>query len=500
LLVTLLIATFAYWAVITWLTVRDSVDEVYELFDVHLAQTALALLRLTDPDDSDPLVISRSVEAPKLSEIFTQWPELPERLAASRASSKTTDAPEAPFQTVITGSVGKGSIRSLHEEYEKRLRYQVWSREGRLLLRSANAPDTMMAEQDGFSKATDREGQVWRNYGVWDKHHDFRIVVAEAHDLRNRLVRNITLHVVSPLVLGMPVLIFLLWFSISRSLDPLKVLTREIATRKPENLTPLDSDAAPGEVRPIVIALNKLLGRMTHSLESERQFTANAAHELRTPLAAIQAHLHAARGAEGDVERMHAMDQLQRGVERGIRLVGQLLTLARLDPEQSLRDVQPVSLGEVAETVCAQLAPLALQRDQVLELHVEPNLPSPPGNADMLSMLLSNLLDNAIIYTQSGGHIGINISRCTGGVLMEVSDDGPGIPAEQRKTVFERFYRLAGQNQPGTGLGLAICQRIAELHSARITLSVGLNDRGVIARVVLEEGYGPVPHPVLHCS
>ena len=485
-LVTLLIATFSYWAVITWLTVRDSVDEVYELFDVHLAQTAVALMRVTDPDDSDPGVIPRLAEAPELSEIFAHWPELPARLLASRTPSETTEAPGEPFQTVVTGSVAKGSIHSLHDEYEKRMRYQVWSGEGRLLLRSANAPDTVMAEEDGFSKATDREGQVWRHYGVWDEHHDFRIVVGEAHDLRNQLVRNITLHVVSPLVLGMPVLIFLLWFSISRALDPLKVLTREIETRKPENLMPLDSDAAPGEVRPIVIALNELLGRMTYGLENERQFTANAAHELRTPLAAIQAHLHAVRGAEGDVERMRAMDQLQRGVERGIRLVGQLLTLARLDPEQSLRDVQPVSLGEVAETVCAQLAPLALQRDQTLELHVEPNLPSPPGNADMLSMLLSNLLDNAIIYTQSGGHIGINIGRCTGGVLMEVSDDGPGIPAAQRKTVFERFYRIAGQNQPGTGLGLAICQRIAELHGARITLTVGLNDRGVIARVVLE--------------
>ena len=485
-LVTLLIATFAYWAVITWLTVRDSVDEVYELFDIHLAQTALALLRVTDPDDRDPRVIPRLAESPKLSEIFAHWPELPARLLASRTPSETTEAPGEPFQTVVTGSVAKGSIHSLHDEYEKRMRYQVWSGEGRLLLRSANAPDTVMAEEDGFSKATDREGQVWRHYGVWDEHHDFRIVVGEAHDLRNQLVRNISLHVVSPLVLGMPVLIFLLWFSISRGLNPLKVLTREIETRKPENLMPLDSDAAPREVRPIVIALNELLRRMTSGLENERQFTANAAHELRTPLAAIQAHLHAVRGAEGDVERMRAMDQLQRGVERGIRLVGQLLTLARLDPEQSLRDVQPVSLGEVAETVCAQLAPLALQRDQTLELHVEPNLPSPPGNADMLSMLLSNLLDNAIIYTQRGGHIGINIDRCTGGVLMEVCDDGPGIPAAQRKTVFERFYRIAGQNQPGTGLGLAICQRIAELHSARITLSVGLNDRGVIARVVLE--------------
>jgi signal transduction histidine kinase len=179
------------------------------------------------------------------------------------------------------------------------------------------------------------------------------------------------------------------------------------------------------------------------------------------------------------------MDQLQRGVERGIRLVGQLLTLARLDPEQALPDVQPVSLGDVAQTVCADLAPLALQRDQTLELEVEPDLPSLPGNADMLSMLLSNLVDNAIRYTQPGGHICVDVRRGEAGFVMAVSDDGPGIPTAQRERVFERFYRIAGQDKPGTGLGLAICGRIANLHNARITLADGPGNRGVTVGVVL---------------
>ena len=485
LLVTLLVASFAYWGVIAWFTIRDSIDEVYELFDVHLAQTALALLRVTDPDDNDPLAIPVSVEAPALGEIFRQWPELPERLAARSPLPENPAGQSAPAAPVITGSIGKGSIHSLHEEYEKRLRYQVWSGEGRLLLRSANAPDKVLTERDGFSETTDGDGQIWRHYGVWDKHHDFRILVAEAHDLRNRLVRNIALHLVSPLVLGLPVLIFLLWFSISRGLDPLSILKREIESRKPENLTPLNAGSAPGEVRPMVLALNDLLRRMTDTLENERRFTSNAAHELRTPLAAIQAHLHAARAAEGEDERLRAMNQLQRGVERGIRLVGQLLTLARLDPEQALPDIQSMNLGEMAETVCAQLAPLALQRDQAMELRVEPKLPPLTGNADMLSMLLGNLVDNAIRYTPRGGHIDVEVRRDEAGVLMAVSDDGPGIPAPQRERVFERFYRIAGQDQPGTGLGLAICQRIAELHNARITLSAGPDDRGLVAGVLL---------------
>jgi two-component system sensor histidine kinase QseC len=297
------------------------------------------------------------------------------------------------------------------------------------------------------------------------------------------LVRRIALHLASPLALGLPVLIVLLWFSISRGLNPVGVLTREIASRKPDNLKPLDAGSAPGEVRPMVLALNELLQRVTHTLEGERRFTANAAHELRTPLAAIQAQLHVAGKADSETERQQAMQQLKRGVERSIRLVGQLLTLARLDPEQALPDAHLVNFGNIAEAVCAELAPLTLQRGQTLELLIEPDLPSLSGNADMLSMLLSNLVDNAIRYTPRGGHIDVALSHYLFGLVLEVSDDGPGIPVSQRDKVFERFYRIASQDQPGTGLGLAICQRIAELHHARVTLTDGPRGRGVTVSV-----------------
>jgi two-component system sensor histidine kinase QseC len=438
------------------------------------------LLRVTDPDESDPLLIPSRSQAPALNELFNQWPELPERLAKARSTSTNQGHLNAPAVPVVAGS-----IHSMHAEYEQNLRYQVWSGDGSLLLRSVNAPATSMTQADGYSETTDADGKTWRHFGVWDMHHHFRIVVSEAHELRNRLVRRITLHVASPLALGLPVLIVLLWFSISRGLNPLGVLTREIVNRKPDNLMPLDVSSAPGEVRPMVLALNELLQRVAETLEGERRFTANAAHELRTPLAAIQAQLHVVSRAENEAERELALQQLQRGVERGIRLVGQMLTLARLDPEQALPQTESVNLGEVAEAVCAELAPLALQRDQTLELEVEPELAPLSGNADMLSMLLSNLVDNAIRYTPRGGHIDVAVRRHKSGFLMEVSDDGPGIAEEQRERVFDRFYRIASQGQTGTGLGLAICRRIAELHNARLTLTEGPNQRGVTASVVI---------------
>lgn len=483
LLVGLLIVSFAYWAVIAWLTIRDSINETYEIFDAHLAQTALALLRVTDPDDGDHHEIPTGGAPPLLEEISSQWLHLPERIVGVGPASGTPDGRNIAAAPVATGSAKVGSIRSLHREYGQKLRYQVWDGEGHLLSRSINAPTAVMSAQDKFSESVDKDGQVWRYFGVWDRHHHFRVLVAESHDVRNQLIRSISLHLVSPLVLGLPVLFLLLWLSINRGLRPLGALAREIGKRKSDNLTLLNADSAPEEARPMVLALNDLLLRMTHTLENERLFTANAAHELRTPLAAIQAHLHTAYTADGKTERLRVLDQVQRSVERGIRLVSQLLALARLDPEQALPDVRPVSLGEMAEAVCADMAPLALQRDQNLELQVESDLPTLPGNADMLSMLLGNLLDNAIRYTPRGGHIGVDVRRSTAGFLMEVSDDGPGIPAAQRQQVFDRFYRIAGQDQPGTGLGLAICQRIAELHNARINLTEGPGGRGLAARV-----------------
>ncbi len=166
-----------------------------------------------------------------------------------------------------------------------------------------------------------------------------------------------------------------------------------------------------------------------------------------------------------------SIEQAQRGVDRGIRLVSQMLTLARLEPTQGLPDLRPVNLADMAQEVCAELAPLALQRDQTLEFVTVADLPKMMGNADLLARLLGNLVDNAIRYTPRCGHITVAVNRCEAGLQMVVGDDGPGIAPAQRDKVFNRFYRLADQSQPGTGLGLAICRSVAELHHAHISMS-----------------------------
>jgi two-component system sensor histidine kinase QseC len=489
LLMGLVLVSLSFWVVIAWITVQDSVEDVDELFDAHLAQTAWAMLRLADPDDiPSAMPPGQEPGSPAVASIFSRWAELPERMAAARAAAD----PGAPSAASDPGTgLTPASMRSLREAYDRNLRYQVWSGNGTLLLRSANAPPTAMAPRDGFSESVDSQGRSWRQYGVSDRHGDFRILVAEAPESRNRLLRQIALHTAMPLLLGMPVLVVLLWLSITKALAPLGKVAREIQREAPDSLQPLQVDDAPREVQPMVRALNTLLERINRAMDGERLFTAHAAHELRTPLAGIQAQLHLARVASNEDERERALQQLQRGVDRAIRLVGQMLTLARLDPEQALPQPSAVSLGAVAEGVCAELAPLALQKEQTLELSVDDGLPPVSGDEDMLGVLLRNLVDNAIRYTAASGRIDIALQVRGGLVSVTVSDDGPGIPEADRQRVFDRFVRLAGHLQPGTGLGLAICRRIAELHAATIHMAPGSGDTGLRVSVGLRAIAGP---------
>jgi signal transduction histidine kinase len=260
-------------------------------------------------------------------------------------------------------------------------------------------------------------------------------------------------------------------------------LSLEITKRDPSSLVPLEDSKSPRELQPIVRALNNFIQRMMQTLENERSFNANAAHELNTPLAAIQAHLYVARNAKSESERQNALEQAQSGVERGARLVSQMLTLARLDPKLPHPDLMPTNLGDIAQNVCAELAPLALRRDQTLELVVAPQAELIAGNADLLHRLICNLVDNAIRYASRQGHIHVEVESQTTGLRLSVIDDGPGIPADQLDQVFKRYYRLADESRNGTGLGLAICRNIVDIHHAKISLAQGPGGRGLAVHV-----------------
>ncbi|MDD5481130.1 ATP-binding protein [Rhodoferax sp.] len=465
LLVALVVVSVLFWAAIATLTTRDNIKEINALYDTHLAYTSKALLHLMDPDDDELQSFPTLLSALEVARLLDLSPNLP--------SERKLNPPAQPEQEALASTTEPtpSAMDQRKREFNQRLRYQLWRDNGQLLFRTDNAPAMHMATQPGFSDTQDAQGQGWRNYFVTDASHKVHMIVSEPHSFRQHLTRSLIISAATPLALGLPVLFLLLWFSVKRGLVPLAQLSHEIAMRKPDNLTPIDADKVPDEVRPIVTALNDLLTRMAHTLDNERQFTDDAAHQLRTPLAAIQAQLYTARHTRAGDTHQLALEQMQASVSRGIRLVNQLLTLARLDPKQAPPQLESVSLNAVAEAVCAELATLALQRQQTLELLAPAQVPPIEGNADLLAMLISNLLDNAIHYTPEGGQISLSLTQTPTEVSLCVLDNGPGIAAEQRSKVLERFYRVAAQHQPGTGLGLAICQRIAEIHHTTLQLS-----------------------------
>ncbi len=476
LLIALGVVSFLFWSVMAALSTRDNIREVNTLYDVHLAHTAKAFLFLMDPDDNALQSNPSVMPAADIEQLLNTWPDLALRPFSDQPGTgtpgtQTAHAPatESPFGT----------------KYGASLRYQLWRDDGSLLFRSDNAPTAPITRVLGYSDGRDAQGQGWRSYAVHDLNHRVKIIISEPHQFRGQINRSMILSAATPLALGLPVLFLLLWFSIWRGLYPLAALSQEISKRSPDNLTPMQAHNVPDEVRPIVIALNGLLQRVAQTLDNERRFTDDAAHQLRTPLAVIQTQLYTVRHTMASTPHQQALDQLQDSVARSIRMVNQLLALARLNPQQAPPVLMPIDLTSLSETVCAELAPLALQRNQTLELLAASHLPRVSGNPDLLSMLLLNLLDNAIHYTPPGGTIHVLLESTAQGVRLAVCDDGPGIAPDQRLKVQERFYRLAGQNQPGTGLGLAICKRIAELHGSTLTLTDGLHGRGLTVRVLL---------------
>jgi signal transduction histidine kinase len=478
----------------TVLSTVDNIREVNTLYNVHLAHTAKAFLFLMDPDDNvlqtSPTVMNSSA----IEELLNTWPDLAMRPPLTQAPSK---APSAIASTQST----KFAATEMGKNYTASLRYQLWRDDGILLFRSENAPTTPMVLQLGYSDASDAQGMGWRSYAVHDINHRVKIIISEPRTFRDQLNHSIILSATTPLGLGLPVLFLLLWFSIRRGLLPLAALSHEIARRAPGNLAPMDVRNAPDEVQPIVMALNGLLERVAKTLDNERRFSDDAAHQLRTPLAVIQSQLYNARRAPDTQAQQVALDKLQVSVARAIRLVNQLLALARLNPQQAAPVFSPVDITELTQTVCAELATLALQRHQTLEFLPVSGLSKVLGNADLLSMLVSNLVDNAIHHTQTGGSIHILLEPTLQGVTLSVCDDGPGIAPQERDKVLERFYRLAQQNQPGTGLGLAICKRIAELHHSVLVLSEGLHGRGLSVSIELSQNVLPAnPNKHLNAS
>jgi len=372
----------------------------------------------------------------------------------------------------------------LLHKYSLRVAFQVWEKGQLLRLHSANAPQEHMASSErGFSDRT-FDGHRWRVFSTWDEPGEYLIQVAERSDVRDELERGIAGNLLFPLLVSLPLLALLLWVAVMRGLRPLDKLTREVEQREPDNLAALDASFAPREVVPLIERLNRLFVRIDASMQKERRFTADAAHELRTPVAAIKAQAQVARAASGEAERIRALDNAIIGCDRATRLIDQLLTLARFD---ALDDsvAEQCRLRVIASEVIAAIAPAALEKGVRIEL-MEGDEAVVHGDSELLRILLRNLIDNAVKHTPSGTVVQINVVNDQGAICLSVSDNGSGIPEQERESVMERFYRPLGTQASGSGLGLSIVKRIAEIHGATLRMVSPDDGNGLRVEVIFK--------------
>jgi two-component system sensor histidine kinase QseC len=430
LLTWILSATLCVWLIVSVMVFLTARAEINSIFDAHLAQSARVLLSFISG-------------------------ELLEQYYASKDRSEGTRA-----------GVEEVTAHLAAHRYNTELAFQFSVGGGAHRFHSARAPDEPLSDDtDGFSDTGGEEGG-WRVYTAHDPSGVVVVRVAELHSVRNRLLNELTVKILSPPIAALILLALILWHSVRISLEPLLRLATVIRGRGPDRLDPLDTKTVQTEVRPLVDAINVLVGRLKESLDKERRFTADAAHELRTPLAGLKTQAQLALRTESDATRRKALEAIETAVSQAAHLVGQLLALARFDTQQ-IAAMPVIDLAAVATEVIGEITPqarakgirLGLTRAADCDIH---------GHRDAIAIMIRNLLDNAIRYTGDGGEVQVHVVGEDGRLSLIVTDNGPGIPPQEREKVLQRFYRGAGQSISGIGIGLSIVQRIVDLHGATL--------------------------------
>jgi two-component system OmpR family sensor kinase len=349
---------------------------------------------------------------------------------------------------------------------------QVWSPDGVQVFHSVSRARLPQRAVLGFSNVS-ANGTTYRIFSIQTNNQT--VQVAQDLAVRRSMAGNLALRTLGPIAVMMPILMLVVWWVVSGSLEPV--------ARVRSQVSPVSEAGLPDEVQPLVQELNLLFGRVKTAFETQQTFVADAAHELRTPLAALKLQVQSLDRADNEGARKVAIGRLTAGIDRATRLVEQLLVLARQEVSAAGGTAKrEVDLAELARRAVAELAGVAQARGVDLGVH-EAEAASVDGQPDSLHILLRNLVDNAVKYAPSGGTVDISVKRAPGAIRLSVEDSGPGIPPEERERVFDRFYRIAGSDAAGSGLGLAIIKSIAERHGATLTLDKSERLGGLMATV-----------------
>ncbi len=362
------------------------------------------------------------------------------------------------------GEIGPAQADTLADE-QLDVVVQIWTVDGRSIYASRKHPS--LPERALLGLATlSVDGRAWRTYSVATRQRV--IQVAQPIDIRQRLAARAAWRSVLPLLLMTPLAAVAIWWLAARTLAPLSRLAGEVQSRDARSLAPVRVAGLPDEAAPLAVALNALLDRLRQSLDAQRAFVADAAHELRSPLTALKLQLGLLRRAGDAAERDAAGAALAAGIERASRLVEQLLALARSEPGAPAA-AERVDLGEVARAAVVDTLSFATTRGVSLELDA-PRPVFASGDAVGFALLARNLVDNAARYSPPGSLVVVRTGEDEGRPLLQVDDAGPGIPLAERERVFDRFYRRADRGETGSGLGLAIVRSIAAAHGASVEL------------------------------
>jgi two-component system sensor histidine kinase TctE len=361
--------------------------------------------------------------------------------------------------------------------------FKISSQHQGLISGDASLPDLAAAETGGqrIGSATMHGNRVRIvSTVITPGRPEDRVVVSVAETLikRSTLTREILIGMAAPQIALLGIALILARIGVNHGLKPLTDLAAQIESRGQNNLSPVPQRGLPREARVLAARINELLERLSNAMRAQKRFVADAAHQLRTPLAAVLLHAERAERAPDTPSEREALEALHRSVERAARVSQQLLALARSEPEAvSAIELKPVDLRVLTREVGEEWIPRALQRDVDFGLAVPDEPVIVRGDARLLSEVLSNLIDNALRYGKLGGHVTL-IVEAGPPATLSVQDDGPGIPPEERTRIFERFYRVEHGNGDGCGLGLSIVEQIARLHQATVTVTSGANDRG----------------------
>ena len=418
--------------VISVLNLHDSNHEIAEVYDAQLAQNA----RLLQGVMSMPLARNDQAE---LYRAFNK--------ALGEAMPKVDGHP-----------------------YESKIAFQVWNSEGERLVFTASAPSFAKPPgQPGYSNVADLNGRQWRGFLLKDKDNGLRIWVGERDDVRSDLVDRILRHTLLPNILGSLILAAMVWLAIGWGLKPLANMAATLRARHSGSLEPMQLTPLPTELEPMQAALNRMLAQIQEMLGRERRFIADAAHEMRTPLAVLRVHAQNLLEAGTEAERRESLAFLITGVDRTSRLVNQLLQMANAE--------NPDSVGMVPCDLVALARDRTLQWvDQALSMGNDLGFEGPDdpllirGQPLLLAEILNNLIDNALRYTPAPGRVTVIVRETPHYAILAVEDSGPGIAPEERERVFDRFYRVLGTSVDGSGLGLAIVREIATRHRATVQI------------------------------